>query len=206
MRREEGSGHVRALAAGTAVFVLMSCVHEARRSYLAGEEPPALSRAVKRGNEALGALQEIIDHEQDGIDRERAERASSAHLAKMIDARHESLTELRRAVGRAHGVEVGFTSARLRNPVDAPPPWAAPSVRDAAPSVDETRIFDLGDRVGLLKPMIARNSCLQCHGAARALSPEVRAKLLERYPMDRANGYGPGDRIGYVWIEVSRTP
>ncbi|HEY6099429.1 MAG TPA: hypothetical protein VIW03_08370, partial [Anaeromyxobacter sp.] len=54
------------------------------------------------------------------------------------------------------GVEVGRTSARLRNPRNAPPAWARAYVAqtdgrkaaDVAPAA-----FDLGDRVGLLRPI-----------------------------------------------------
>src|SRR5919206_5275922 len=54
------------------------------------------------------------------------------------------------------GVEVGRTSARLRNPDNAPPAWARTYVaatdgRKAAEVAPAA--FDLGDRVGLLRPI-----------------------------------------------------
>jgi hypothetical protein len=107
------------------------------------------------------------------------------------------------------GVEVGRTSARLRNPRNAPPAWAraylaATDGRKAArvPAV----AFDLGDRVGLLRPIEIRSRCLHCHAPARELSEETRAWLAHAYPEDRALGYALGDLRGFWWAEAPKDP
>jgi hypothetical protein len=107
------------------------------------------------------------------------------------------------------GVEVGRTSARLRNPRNAPPDWAraylagtegrkAREVRPAA--------FDLGDRVGLLRPIEVRSRCLRCHASRDALPEGTRAWLERAYPDDRALGYALGDLRGFWWAEASKEP
>jgi hypothetical protein len=38
--------------------------------------------------------------------------------------------------------------------------------------------------------------CASCHGPKEALAPEVRERLEERYPHDRATGFAVGDLRG----------
>lgn len=45
--------------------------------------------------------------------------------------------------------------------------------------------------------------CLQCHGSSDEISPEVRAKLNEKYPNDKATGYKIGDLRGAIIIKQS---
>ena len=105
------------------------------------------------------------------------------------------------------GVEVGRTSARLRNPRNSPPAWAREYVlatdgRKAAAVAP--LVFDLGDRVGLLSPIEIRRRCLGCHGAQDSLAPATRAWLRSAYPKDRALGYALGDLRGFWWAEASK--
>ena len=106
------------------------------------------------------------------------------------------------------GVAVGRTSARLRNPRNAPPAWAREYVaatdgRKAAAVAP--RVFDLGNRVGLLRPIEIRRRCLTCHAAADSLAPSTRAWLRSAYPRDRAFGYALGDLRGFWWAEAPKT-
>jgi len=102
-------------------------------------------------------------------------------------------------IGRAQGVEVGRTSFRLRNPANAPRPWAAAHVSAAKPA---PAWFDLGDRVGVLQPMPLGAVCLGCHGAQ--LQPDVAEALKAKYPGDQATGFAEGDLRGYFWAEVPK--
>jgi hypothetical protein len=105
------------------------------------------------------------------------------------------------------GVEVGRTSARLRNPRNAPPAWAKAYVAategrkaaDVAP-----RAYDLGDRVGVLRPIEARHRCLGCHAARAKIPASTRAWLARSYPQDRAFGYALGDLRGFWWAEAPK--
>jgi hypothetical protein len=105
------------------------------------------------------------------------------------------------------GVRVGRTSARLRNPRNAPPEWAHAHVAatdgEKATAVDPA-VFDLGDRVGLLRPIEIRRRCLSCHAGADALSPGTRAWLHRAYPEDRALDYALGDLRGFWWAEAPK--
>jgi hypothetical protein len=64
--------------------------------------------------------------------------------------------------------------------------------------------FDLGDRVGLLRPIEIRGRCLHCHAPRQALSEGTRTWLARSYPEDRAVGYALGDLRGFWWAEAPK--
>jgi hypothetical protein len=109
------------------------------------------------------------------------------------------------AVARESGVAIGRASDRLRNPANAPPAWARDAVEAAAgrPAAEvRPAAVDLGDRVGVLRPIVVRDACTRCHGAA--IAPEVRERLAREYPRDRATGYAAGDHRGFFWVEAPK--
>jgi len=114
-----------------------------------------------------------------------------------------------RGVAAEPGVVVGRTSERLRNPRNQAPAWARPYLAetDGRKAADvSAAAFDLGDRVGLLRPIEIRGRCLHCHAPAEALGEETRAWLRHGYPQDRALGYALGDLRGFWWAEVPKPP
>jgi hypothetical protein len=126
-----------------------------------------------------------------------------------LDACHLSAIPVEQRAGRYEGIAVGRTAARLRNPANAPREWASPIVARYA---DQPRakvdgfVVDLGDRVGVLRPIRELPICQSCHGPERTLGPGVRARLVERYPMDTAVGFSEGDIRGWFWAEVAKAP
>ena len=44
--------------------------------------------------------------------------------------------------------------------------------------------------------MLGKGVCLMCHGPAKSLPPELKAKLKEKYPDDKALGYKLGELRG----------
>jgi len=105
------------------------------------------------------------------------------------------------------GITVGRTSHRLRNEVNAPREWAKPIVEESAgktTSAVEPHVLDLGDRVGVLKPISTMALCTSCHGLPEEIAPEVKSSLDEAYPTDRAVGFSVGDLRGWMWAEVGK--
>lgn len=147
--------------------------------------------------------------------RSRAQAAAQALGARLLDRLQEALSAgpgagievcnaeaagLTEAVGREHGVRIGRTAQRLRNPANAPPPWAAAHV---GASGDAPRFEPLADGgLRALLPIRLQPLCVTCHGPEAQLAPEVRQVLAVRYPDDRATGFAPGDLRGWVWVEV----
>jgi hypothetical protein len=124
-----------------------------------------------------------------------------------ISVCHQSSAEVIERVKRDKGFEVGRTSDRLRNPTNLPKPWAAAIVKKyagaRASSVDGFFV-DLGDRVGVIRPVAEDAICAGCHGPADQLEPRVRKELSERYPADHATGFKTGDIRGWLWAEVPK--
>ena len=65
---------------------------------------------------------------------------------------------------------------------------------------------DLGDKVGVLRPIVERPMCAGCHGPAEQLHPAVKLALTERYPADRAVGFVDGEIRGWFWVEMPKVP
>jgi hypothetical protein len=156
--------------------------------YAPSEVPTELRPALQRAEDAVRAA--ACDAE-----RKFGEGDPDLNAARCAEAK------------KVVGVEVGRTSARLRNPRNAPPAWAREYVlatdgRKAAAVAP--LVFDLGDRVGLLSPIEIRQRCLGCHAARDSLSPATRAWLRSAYPKDRALGYALGDLRGFWWAEASK--
>lgn len=110
-------------------------------------------------------------------------------------------------ISQASHFAVGRTSARLRNPKNAPPTWALPLVENRGHLRAETvslETVDLGDRVGVLAPIALAAPCLGCHGPKASLDPSVAATLGAIYPDDAATGFAVGDLRGWFWAEVPR--
>jgi uncharacterized protein DUF3365 len=110
---------------------------------------------------------------------------------------------------RQEGVAAGRTSDRLRNPLNVPPAWAASVVKAysgrRAAEVDGFAV-DMGDRVGVLRPIVHTRTCEPCHGAADKIGAGVRAVLEDRYPQDRGVGFSVGEIRGWFWVEAPKTP
>ena len=106
------------------------------------------------------------------------------------------------------GVTVGRTSAKLRNPNNAPRPWLAPLLAEyngkRAGEAPPSRVVPLPDGgFGYVEPIFTAPLCAACHGAT--LDPAVETRLTALYPSDQARGYAEGDLRGLFWAEVAPT-
>ena len=53
------------------------------------------------------------------------------------------------------------------------------------------------------KPIVLQPMCVACHGGPEQISPEVKSKLSELYPNDKAVNYQPGQLRGAVVLSRS---
>jgi len=160
--------------------------------------PPSLAPLVARASDAVDRLQR-------GLARRLVEEVADAPHAVAV-CRDEA-PAMTAEVAQAQGVALGRTGPRLRSPANAPPAWARGALAAAAgrPAAEVRAVaFDLGDRVGYLRPIAAGATCLKCHGPAADLSPGVRAALAASYPADQATGFEEGELLGLFWAEVRK--
>lgn len=169
-------------------------------AYPIADAPPVLRPAIQRGELIIISIQNAVLSE---LTRELAARGPGG----AIQVCHMAATTVIYRIGREEGIAAGRTSARLRTPSNAPKPWAAPIVAkyaDVRAAGVSGFAVDLGNRVGVMRPITHRPICAPCHGEDEKLTPSVRAELKDRYPRDRATGFKDGDLRGWIWVEVPK--
>jgi hypothetical protein len=111
----------------------------------------------------------------------------------------EDAPQIAADVSQEHGVSIGRTSFRLRNPKNTPPVWTSQLVADR---IDEPIYLSDGRKLGALLPIRLEVACLTCHGPEDAIPQEVKDALVKHYPEDQATGFRKGDLRGWFWVEV----
>jgi hypothetical protein len=128
-----------------------------------------------------------------------------------IDVCHVQAPLIAQEVEQTHGVHLGRTSERLRNPANAPTEWqtewlqqfaakvAAGESAAAQQAMVNSRLPD-GVALRLVRGIPVEPACTLCHGAN--VAAEVSTALANHYPDDNATGYKVGDLRGLIWVEV----
>ena len=187
---------------GGAVLALAAAVWAQTEftSWPARQAPSQYQALISRGDLIVASL-------RDSMLRELQDALAKGGIEGAIASCHLDATFLAQRLARYEGVAAGRTSDRLRSPTNAPRPWAAALVRahagKRARDVDGF-VVDLGDRIGLLRPIAHRPTCNSCHGPANTVGPAVKAALADRYPVDRALGFTEGEIRGWFWVEMRK--
>ena len=123
--------------------------------------------------------------------------------------------EIAGRVSTQNQVKLSRVGTRTRNPVmGVPNDWQAKALAqfDAALArgekpadleFSETVNTASGKEFHFAKPIVLQPMCVSCHGSPEQISPEVKAKLSELYPNDKAVGYQPGQLRGAVVLTRS---
>ena len=181
------------------MFLLASAAAEQRASWRIGETPPVWRATIARADLVVASL-------HDALLRELSDEFAAGGADLAIRSCHVDTVLTTQRLGR-EGIAAGRTSDRLRNPTNRPPWWAVDLVRaHAGRRARDVEGFavDLGDRIGVLRPIAEREMCGHCHGAVDRLSPVVRAVVADRYPADRAIGFADGEIRGWFWVEMPK--
>lgn len=166
----------------------------------ATETPKPPDAEIARAGEAMLALQtRLIEALTTELEKNGATSA--------IRVCRETAPTITGEVSDELGFTVARTSHRLRNPDNAAPAWARDIVEGAAGTKAEEatqHVVDLGDRVGVLRPIGTLGMCTTCHGDEATMDPELRELISDSYPDDEATGFEVGDLRGWMWAEVPR--
>lgn len=171
-------------------------------SYRLEQAPERLAASVAIADAAMRALQQRLS-------ARLIEEMQKGGPARALGVCRDEAPALTAETARVQGVRVGRSSHRLRNPGNAAPPWAGRFVRAGAgrkAASVETVVVDLGDRVGVLRPLPTAATCTKCHGAVERLSADVKDLLATAYPQDKATGFEEGDLRGFIWAEAPVGP
>lgn len=191
------------LAALLAPLLMAGCqIKQRPKEYQPDLAPAALAPAVARADSTFASLQRRLGG------RLMAELDSGGPAAAIPVCR-DSAQLLTAEIAEASGIRVGRTSDRLRNPGNVPPSWARRHVSAITPGMKASDfapvVIDLGDRIGLLRPIPTQELCLKCHGDPASFPPDLATALHEAYPHDQATGYAVDDLRGLMWAEVPKT-
>lgn len=118
-----------------------------------------------------------------------------------IDVCSKEAVTLADAVGKAHGVEIGRTSYKLRNPANSPRNWAKPFVDNRTDTPQHVLLED--GSLGALFPIHLKVKCLMCHGQPDDILDVVKPQLANLYPNDDATGFKLDELRGWFWVEVN---
>ncbi len=125
---------------------------------------------------------------------------SNGGPAAAIEVCSKDAPRLAKEVGEAHGVKIGRTSFKLRNPKNTPPDWTAGMVDER---VSEPRFVDLKDGTfGAFLPIKLKPQCMTCHGPEEQIDPAIKDALARLYPEDQATGFQVDELRGWFWVEV----
>lgn len=170
--------------------------------YRLTEAPAHLRPAITKAEMVFGELQMAL------LAALSKELSAGGPVGALTTCHTEAGPIARRIVAQS-GMLVGRTSQRLRNPGNAAPEWARPfiAVPESGRSSDAREwVVDLGDRVGVLRPIGTVPMCTKCHGPRSDLPQDLQEKLQSLYPHDQAVGFREGDLRGWMWAEVPLTP
>jgi hypothetical protein len=184
------------------ILSIAACTRDSSQPerYVLREAPPAFADAIARADHAITEVRK-----QHGSHMNRAMKNDGAPAA--IGVCSQEARAITAKLSEQPGLRIGRTSHRLRNPDNQPPPWLASFVKDLdgkRASEIKAQVFDLGTRVGVVRPIPTAKICTKCHGNTSELDPEATGPLRESYPRDRATGFEVGDIRGLFWVEVSK--
>lgn len=121
-------------------------------------------------------------------------------FAESLEVCRGAAPDMTAKVGAKHGLKIGRTSLKLRNPGNLTPEWAKEAV--AAEKVERQVFAGPNGVMGVAGPILIQTLCVNCHGPAGQLAKGVPEALKEKYPADKAIDYSVGDLRGWFWIEV----
>ena len=154
---------------------------------------PQISYATAQADQAIDAL-------KNSLMTSLKQAMANGGPVQAIGVCHELAPTLAKEIGEAHGLKIGRTSIRQRSAANVPPTWAQAAVdrHESAPLV-----FTSSDgAVAFLRPIHLMPACIQCHGNAEQISPDVQTLLNQQYPNDQATGFAVGELRGYFWVQV----
>jgi hypothetical protein len=126
----------------------------------------------------------------------------------------ERAPQIAAAAAQRTGMQIKRVSQKNRNPKGVPDAWeteALASLEKRLAAGEKPETLDThgvvntpeGKVFRYAKALVTQPACLNCHGSAENLSPEVKAKLGVEYPHDRAVGYTAGMIRGILSIKKS---
>jgi len=131
--------------------------------------------------------------------------------ASAIAVCQEKAPQMAKAASAQTGWAIRRVSLRNRNPKAVPDAWEAAALQEfdrrAAAGESPAKLerwevvsSNSGKEFRYMKALPVQPLCMNCHGPASQIPPEVAAQLKARYPNDQAVGYTPGQIRGAITL------
>lgn len=169
-------------------------LHAENTTPLSNEEKQVLVTAAKTQIMSLGGA--LMTTLKQGIKTD-----GHAASVKLCSLQAPAITESVSAEGGLTEWTVSRTSLKLRSPENAPEGWVELVMKDfeqrkatgeLAKTIAHTEVRD--GKFYLVKAIPTKAGCLACHGSS--IADDVKEKLAELYPNDKAIGFNEGDIRG----------
>jgi hypothetical protein len=121
--------------------------------------------------------------------------------------------EIAMKLSMKHQLKVARVGTRARNPdMGVPNDWQTQALKqfetrlakgDKPSEIEFIQLVKSGSydlELRYAKPIVLQPMCTACHGTPEQISPEVKAKLDQLYPNDKAVNYKPGELRGAVVV------
>lgn len=168
----------------------------------------AIGTGCKKDDSVTKAMTEaraLTDEYREALQEELTAAIQSGGPGAAIEVCHVEAPKIgTRVVGaEKKGWTIQRTALRLRNPANAPNEWqrrGLDALRErmaagAAPAAAEWHEVVDG-RLRYMRAIPLGGLCTLCHGDPATIPEEVRVKLAELYPEDRAVGFAVGELRG----------
>ncbi|TWT61689.1 cytochrome c peroxidase [Rubinisphaera italica] len=175
---------------------LIGCQHSQPPQTATSEEQPDAEQVDDTAKQKAIAAKDALFTRLSG----RLTEVMSADGPAAISVCSREAPAIATEVGEEQGVVIGRTSFKLRNAKNTPPDWAHSFVEERVEDPQFVALPNGG--TGALLPIRLKQKCLACHGPTESIAADVRSKLSELYPDDRATGFNEGDLRGWFWVEV----
>jgi len=140
------------------------------------------------------------------------EEIEKGSLPGAIAACSDKAPKMAAAASQNTGWSIRRVSLKNRNPRAVPDAWEQAALEDFdrrraagenAAAMEKAEIVAEGDKRTLryIKALPTQKLCLGCHGTGDMLAPEVKARLSEVYPNDKATGYAEGQVRGALTVK-----
>ncbi|RFC37944.1 MAG: Protein of unknown function (DUF3365) [Candidatus Nitrotoga sp. CP45] len=116
-------------------------------------------------------------------------------------------------ISRQNGWKLSRVSLKVRNPLlGTPDAWEQKNLQEftalaakgeKAETMEVAEIVQepAGKSFRFMKAIAMKPGCIACHGNAEQIPANIKARLSEEYPHDKATGYSVGQIIGAVSVK-----
>ena len=171
------------------------------------------SVAAQTPEERLAASRAAAGQLTQQLGAELRKELAAGGPAQAIGVCRSVAPEIAGKLSRQMGARVARVSLKTRNPLlGTPDAWeqqvlaefdrrAAAGDKPDTLEMSEVVTEPAGRYFRYMKAIPVQPLCLTCHGAQDAIAAEVKDRISQEYPHDRAVGYRPGEIRGAVTVK-----